>query len=124
MAVNLEKCAQLRAAIVAAGPKHFDMSSFFWNKKTGAPSWNRPKNWCGTTGCIAGHAMMLFKLDQIYQVVPTLGFKDNHLFYTSDWPMDLRLEYIFVEGKIGKMRVALKAFDVFVANGGTFEGIK
>jgi len=94
--LDLETVALRRKHVAAAirehGPEHFHMGAWFQGD---TESWFEPRAdfsfECGTTACIAGHAVLVArdKFDlrfNVFGVPKFLGLSDERLLFRIDWP--------------------------------------
>lgn len=58
MAIKIKELKRVRAAILAA-PKRFIMRNYILGSDPGLDPGTGDSKWCGTSGCIAGHAVGL-----------------------------------------------------------------
>lgn len=84
---------------------------------------------CGTTACIAGWICALNNLTTMHPGYAAstflgLGIDSARLFYTSNWPVDLRKHYKEAEFEgdtLAQAQIAAEAIDRFIEGDGSFD---
>lgn len=127
--MNIALLSDIKANILAV-PETFRMESWF-RSDINAP--------CGTTGCIAGHAVAIgcaaktlkeiakqYRADFLYSPTPRyagelLQLDDqqrSRLFYLSSWPFSFRLDYCRAENAPERVQVTARRIDHFIKTKG------
>lgn len=97
--MNLERMIQLRDAIAAAPPAEFRYDDYFSDRGGMFEPVEVPKPHCGTAGCVAGWACMLFRPREMVRAV-TAPSDDLSILNVARTALDLDLNqasFLFLE---------------------------